>query len=107
MALTDTYVAALNPTNVAGMVAKRVFTLVSNDWHSFDAVFENGLSARYIYVYITEMVAPTQYIGFNEIEAFAPFDVGKWSLRNNHWCSSFYGLDFIVNIVDHNCSRLF
>ena len=92
LALSDTYFSTLNPTNEARMVAKCVFTLVANDWHSFDAVFKDGLSARYIYVYITEMAAPTQYIGFNEIEAFTPFAVGK---------SYKYGLNFIVSIVDH------
>ena len=77
MAISDTHFATLNPANEAKMVAKHVFTMVSSDWHSFDAVFDDGLSARYIYVYITEITAPTQSIGFNEIEAYAPLNFGK------------------------------
>ena len=58
------------------MLAKHVFSLVSTDWHSFDAAFENYLSARYIYVYINYM-QPGQYIGINEIDAYGPLDFGK------------------------------
>ena len=85
LALSDTHFATLNPINEAQMVAKYVFTLVSNDWHSFDAAVEDGLSVRYIYIYITEMPAPSQYIGFNEIEAYAPLDFGKSENQHALW----------------------
>ena len=85
------------------MVTKYVFTLVANDWHSFDAAVEDGLSVRYIYVYITEMPASSQYIGFNEIEAYAPLDFGKF---NKSICILAYGLDF-VSRVDYMFSKYF
>ena len=103
LAVSDTYFAPLNPANEAQMVTKYVFTLVANDWHSFDAAAEYGFSVRYIHVYITEMPASSQYIGFNEIEAYAPLDFGK---IDKSICTLAYGLDF-VSRVDYMFSKYF
>ena len=79
VAISDTRYDNVDTAADGQMLHKSSITAASTDWASYDVSIPDGHSGRYIYAYLMEVRASSNYpyINIIEIEAYPPFTYGK------------------------------